>query len=178
MIERLIFILIIIGLLITSLVLVNNNQIGCSRSECEQVQKETQESTTQIEETKQVEQALEEESESLVEEFVSVDEEITEDNENVEKETEPVIKKVHYVDIENMRFAPSELKIPLNSTVVFRNKELAMVHKLYEVSGLFYGPRMIPDDHYNVSFPDSGEYTIFSIMGKDKGTKMTIEVLI
>ncbi len=90
---------------------------------------------------------------------------------------EPQKQPVYYVDIANLRFAPQELIIKKGSTVVFTNKEPALVHKIYEVKGLFLGPRMNPDDVFNYTFNKTGNFTLFSVMGKDKGTKMTVKVI-
>ncbi len=84
---------------------------------------------------------------------------------------------VYYVDIENYNFAPKELTIKKGSTIVFRNNEKALAHKIYEVKGLFLGPRMSPSDSFNYTFNKIGSYTIFSIMGKDKGTRIEVEVI-
>ena len=90
---------------------------------------------------------------------------------------EPEQHVVYYVDISNLNFAPQDLKIKQGSTLVFRNKERSLVHKLYEVKGLFLGPRMEPGDKFNYTFDTLGNYTIWSIMGKDKGTRMDVEVV-
>lgn len=106
----------------------------------------------------------------------------------VEEETKPVEKEepveptqeeqsIYYVDIEKLRFAPKELIAKQGSTLIFRNKEVTTAHKLYEVKGLFYGPRMLPGDSFNYTFEKTGNYTIFSITGKEQGTKMTVEVI-
>jgi plastocyanin len=82
-----------------------------------------------------------------------------------------------YVDIEKLRFAPKTLIIRNNSQVTFRNKEVSTVHKIYEVKGLFLSPRLLPGDSFNYTFATIGNYTIYSIIGKDKGTVMKIEVI-
>ncbi len=84
---------------------------------------------------------------------------------------------VYYVDIANLRFAPQELIIKKDSIVVFTNKEKTLVHKIYEVKGLFLGPRMEPMDTFSYTFNQTGNFTLFSVMGKDKGTKMTVKVI-
>ena len=90
---------------------------------------------------------------------------------------EPQKQPVYYVDIANLRFAPQELIIKKDSIVVFTNKEKTLAHKIYEVKGLFLGPRMNPNDVFNYTFNKIGNYTLYSIMGKDKGTKMSVRVI-
>jgi len=85
--------------------------------------------------------------------------------------------KVSYVDIEKLRFAPKELIIRNNTVVVFRNKEVATAHKVYEAHGLFLGSRMLPGDSFNYTFVKLGNYTVYSVVGKDQGTRMKIEVI-
>ena len=84
---------------------------------------------------------------------------------------------VYYVDISNFNFAPQELIINKGAKVVFRNKEVTLVHKLYELKGLFFSPRIEPLDQWEYKFNQTGNFTIFSIMGNDKGTKMEVEVI-
>jgi len=76
-----------------------------------------------------------------------------------------------------MNFAPKNLIIRVGSKVIFRNNEKATAHKIYEVKGLFRSPRMDPIDEFEHTFEDVGEFVIWSVMGLDKGTKMTIEVI-
>lgn len=90
---------------------------------------------------------------------------------------EPKEKPVYYVDIQNFNFAPQELIIKKDSIVVFTNKEKTLVHKIYEIKGLFLGPRMNPMDTFSYTFNQTGNYILFSVMGKDKGTKMTVRVI-
>lgn len=115
---------------------------------------------------------------------VKCDEKITkqpaiEEKKPVETKEEPIVKEplIYFIDIEKMRFAPKDLNVKTGSTLVFRNKEVATAHKLYEVKGLFNGPKMLPGDKFNFTFEKPGNFTIFSITGKDQGTKMTVEVI-
>ena len=84
---------------------------------------------------------------------------------------------VYYVDIQNFNMAPSKLTVKMGSTMVFRNKEKALVHKLYEVKGLFFSPRIEPYGEFRYTLNQTGNFTIMSIMGKDRGTKMDLEVI-
>jgi len=84
---------------------------------------------------------------------------------------------VYYVDMANFNFAPEELTVNIDSKLVFRNKEVTLVHKLYELKGLFFSPRIEPLDKWDYIFNQTGNFTIFSIMGKDKGMKMEVEVI-
>ena len=105
-------------------------------------------------------------------------EDVVEDTieEDVEVE-EPQPNPIYFTEMKNFNFAPKELVIKVGSKVVFKNSEPALVHKLYERKGLFYGPRMNPGDSFNYTFETTGNFTIISIMGKDKGTKIDIEVI-
>ena len=105
---------------------------------------------------------------------IQEEEQIEEENKEPEAEERPLI---YYVDIKNMNFAPKDLTIRKNSVIVFRNKEPAMVHKLYEVKGLFLGPRIEPYDKFNYTFNTTGNFTILSIMGKEQGMKMDVKVI-
>lgn len=111
----------------------------------------------------------------LEEETIEIKEEV-----KVIEKPKPVEEelKISYVDIENMRFAPKEMIIRNNSVVVFRNKEKATAHKIYEAHGLFLGPKLNPGDMFNYTFTVTGNYTIFSVTGRDKGTRMTVEVIL
>ena len=84
---------------------------------------------------------------------------------------------IYYADIANFKIAPPQVRIREGSTIIFTNEEVTLVHKLYEVKGLFLGPRMEPGDEFNFTFNTAGNYTIWSIMGKDKGTKIDVEVI-
>ncbi len=116
-------------------------------------------------------------------EVVCEEKQVVEKSKVVEEPEQEVIEEqeeenlVYYVDIENLRFAPKELIVRKGSTLVFRNKEKSMAHKIYEVKGLFLGPRMVHGDIFNYTFNEVGNYTLFSIMGKDKGTRMGVEVI-
>ncbi|TKJ17829.1 hypothetical protein CEE44_04890 [Candidatus Woesearchaeota archaeon B3_Woes] len=90
---------------------------------------------------------------------------------------EPEEQPIYYVDIQNFHFAPQELIIKKDSIVIFANKETTLVHKIYEVKGLFLGPRMEPMETFSYTFNQTGNFTLFSVMGKDKGTKMEIRVI-
>jgi plastocyanin len=145
--ERIIFIGSILILIIIAIFAYHKKPGECPQVECEYVN-----------ETPAVEPAVQE-------------------NLQIENETAQEDHKISYVDIENLRFAPKELIIRNDTTVVFRNKEKATAHKVYEAHGLFLGPRMLPGDSFNYTFTDFGNYTLYSVVGKDKGTRMTIEVI-
>jgi plastocyanin len=97
-----------------------------------------------------------------------------------EKPIEPLKEEaptVYYVDMANFNFAPEKLIIKKDSKLIFRNKEITLVHKLYELKGLFFSPRIEPLDKFEYIFNQTGNFTILSIMGKDKGMKMEIVVI-
>ncbi len=102
------------------------------------------------------------------------EEQIEEESIEPEAEEDPII---YYVDIKNMNFAPKELIIGKGSIIVFRNKETTLVHKVYEIKGLFLGPRIEPYEKFNHTFNTTGNFTLFSIMGKTQGMKMDIRVI-
>jgi plastocyanin len=79
------------------------------------------------------------------------------------------------VKITKLRFDPTSLIIKKGSTVVFSNNEESTAHKIYEIRGLFYGPRMAPTDSFNVTFNQKGKYNLVSAMSKS--TKMSVEVI-
>jgi|GEM_PF-6763337 len=94
-------------------------------------------------------------------------------------ETKDIIPELNisYVDIEKMNFAPKSITIINGTIVLFTNKELKTVHKIYEVTGLFISERMEPGDSFNYTFTESGNFTVWSMMGKEQNTKMKIEVI-
>jgi len=145
--ERLVYICLIIILLIISIFAYHKQPTVCEQVECD-----VEEANTNI----------------------------VEDTQPTEiKTAEPVSEEqtISYVDIERLNFAPKELIIRNNTMVVFRNKEVATAHKLYEVKGLFFGPRMLPGDSFNYTFNQTGNYTVYSVIGKDQGKKVKIEVI-
>lgn len=81
-----------------------------------------------------------------------------------------------YVDMENVHFAPATVEIPVDTTLVFTNKEKATAHKVYETKGLFYGPRMLPGEQWNYTATVPGNFTVYSVIGKDAGMKMRLIV--
>ena len=96
-----------------------------------------------------------------------------------EKPVEPKndAPEVYHIEMANFNFAPEKLVIEKDSKLVFRNKEVTLVHKLYELKGLFFSPRIEPLDNWEYKFNQTGNFTIFSIMGKNQGMKMEIEVI-
>jgi len=84
---------------------------------------------------------------------------------------------ISYVDIERMNFAPKSITITKGTVVVFNNQELKTVHKLYEVGGLFISERMNPGDSFNYTFTEVGNFSVWSMMGKEQNTKINIEVI-
>lgn len=159
--ERIIFISIILVLLIVSVISFTKQEIICPETACEEV--------------KAVKPVVEKVIGKVVEKPV---EKVVESVKPVEEKTVEVpLPSKYYVDIENFHFAPKELIVKKGSVIVFRNNEPSLVHKLYEIRGLFFGPRIEPLDKWNYSFNETGNYTVVSIMGKSKGTKMDIFVI-
>jgi plastocyanin len=166
--ERIIFLTIILILLGVAYYTANSE---CKVKTCNEEEK-TQVNEDQKKETNNEQTTQETEIVQVQEESTIV---VNESQETNQEETQKPL--TYYVDIENMRIAPSELIIKKNSMIVFRNKEAATAHKLYEIKGLFFGPRMVPGDAFNYTFNVTGEYTIFSITGKAAGTKMDVKVI-
>jgi len=94
---------------------------------------------------------------------------------------EPVIvEKVpeeYFVDMQNMNFAPKELIVREGSKVTFRNKEKAVMHKIYEIHKTFLSPQIMPGEDFTFQFNETGSYPVFSIIGLKAGMKMTVEVI-
>jgi plastocyanin len=97
--------------------------------------------------------------------------------EEPKEEIKDEVPTVYYVDMANFNFAPEKLTVNKDAKLVFRNKEVTLVHKLYEVKGLFFSPRIEPLDSFEHFFNQTGNFTIMSIMGKEKGMKMEVEVI-
>jgi plastocyanin len=106
-------------------------------------------------------------------------EEVVKEKPVVEKPKEPVKEapEVYNVEMANFNFAPEKLIIKKDSKLIFTNKEVTLVHKLYEQRSLFFSPRIEPLDTFEYIFNETGNFTVFSIMGKDQGMKMEVEVI-
>ncbi|MEA2036664.1 MAG: cupredoxin domain-containing protein [Nanoarchaeota archaeon] len=98
-----------------------------------------------------IEEVIEPETEEIAEETPL-------EESHIEEEIE--VLNEYAILIQNLKFNPNEITVPVGTTITWINKDTSP-HKVVAFDRTFYGPRMAPGGEYTFTFTEVGTYTYF-----------------